>query len=285
MWAAQYAMPHTPYTLCVEPLTNEAIRCRIGIQGFHSVGSMSLSPDGQWVAFNAVPKDGHIPHCIIVGRDGKELRKLCLGCGPRWSRDGKQLLFMREPRYHKGDEAGIFVIQRSGGGERRLGDGRWPDWSPDGKQITFSKGGNVDNGGAAPGAKVFVASVAGSNPRYVAEGDYPCWSPDGKRIACCDRNADQGHLIRIVTIATGQAVIAGKGWLRAEWSADGKSLVCNGYVEDEAKFGMIRLSAEAAHRPEALFREFPGAFDPCPSLDGGTIAFVIKRSPVRTALE
>jgi hypothetical protein len=104
-----------------------------------------------------------------------------VGATPRFSPDGKRLLFMRETRFHEKEKAGVFVIGFDGEGERRLCEGRWPDWSPDGKQIAFSKGGEFEKGGTVVGARVYVASADGKNPRELCAGDGPAWSPDGNR--------------------------------------------------------------------------------------------------------
>src|SRR2546430_94591 len=82
-------------------------------------------------------------------------------------------------------------------------------------------------------------------------------------VACCDWTADQGPLIRIVTIETKEVVVVGSGWLRAEWSPDSKSLVGIGYLDNgKTTTGVVRLSAEPGRIPEALFPDLASGYAP-----------------------
>jgi Tol biopolymer transport system component len=63
--------------------------------------------------------------------------------GPRWSPDGTQLVYWRDP-YENGKPTGtaVYVINADGSGERRLTDPEMfageADWSPDGEWIVFA---------------------------------------------------------------------------------------------------------------------------------------------------
>jgi WD40-like Beta Propeller Repeat len=275
-----------PNTLRVEPLApGTPGRDIIKSRTYDHIGSPSCSKDGGWAAFDAykvVSADMvSQSECFIVRLDGTGLSKLAEGSTPRWSPDGKRLVLMREGQGDPDKDLGIFVIDRDGTNKRRIGPGRWPDWSPDGSQIAYSLGG-LDRGGARELAKIYVAQLDGSGRRMVCDGDCPSWSPDGRRIACClvdpSRPAPE---IRVVSVETGHGAAVGSGWYRADWSPDGKSLVCNGRVGPNQ--GMVRLSADQPQKPsEALPKGTGNGTSPCYSGDANTVLFVDARSRIET---
>jgi Tol biopolymer transport system component len=242
---------------------------------FFYVGSPHFSPDGQWVAFDGYKGDAGNAHaeCWVVKTDGTGLRKLADGATPRWSPDGRRLLFMRDRRpQDQGGDTSVYVINADGTGEKRLFDGRWPDWSPDGKKIAFSIGGRKTPSGSQPGTRTRVANADGSDVKEVAVGDCPSWSPDGKKVACRMNDPAFGSpLIRLVELDDLDAgqVILGPRFFRANWSADGKSVYTNG---PGGPSRAVRMPAETGGRPEPI----PGDVmtrDPCPSPDGKRLVF------------
>ncbi len=276
--AQEGGAPVWPNTLRFQPLRDGSRgRDIIKLRQYDHIGSPSCSRDGEWVAFDAYKvASGEMvstPECWVVRVDGTGLRKFAEGSVPRWSPDGKRLLFMREGQREPDKDLGIFMIDRGGTGERRIGPGRWPDWSPDGKRIAFSIGGAA-GGGAREMARIYVSQVDGSDRRSVCDGDCPSWSPDGEKIACC--LVDRAHAapqIRVVELGTGRNVIVGAGWFRPVWSPDGNTLVCNGIADQ--KEGMVRLSVdEPKRKPEALSGGSPRGTSPCYGGKGDAIIFV-----------
>jgi Tol biopolymer transport system component len=270
-----------PNTLRLQPLTTGAQgRDIVKLRPYDHIGSPSCSKDGQWAAFDAhkVISESLVspPECFIVRTDGTGLIKLSEGSTPRWSPDGKRLLFMREGQGDPDKDVGIFVIDRDGANKRRISPGRWPDWSQDGSQIAYSLGGQ-ESGGAREKAKIYIAQIDGSGPKSLCEGDCPSWSPDGRRIACCV--VDPSHPapeIRVVNVETGRGVTAGSGWFRPDWSPDGRSLVCSGPLDRGV--GMVRLSADNPPKPpEALPNGRGKGVSPCFMGDANTIVFVDSR--------
>lgn len=106
-----------------------------GVEGFPSIGSPVVSPDGKSIAF-----DGHRAKettskqmMLMIGIDGSNLRELGLGMMPNWSNDGRELACSRNQ-----PQSGLWVLSADGKQERFLRNGWGAQFSPDGKQIAFS---------------------------------------------------------------------------------------------------------------------------------------------------
>lgn len=249
---------------------------RIELAPLNCVGSPALSRDGDWIAFDDYETGyyGETPDCWIVHKDGTGLRKLCKGGTPRWSPDGKQLLFMREREKDRPLGLGIYVINRDGTGERRVAEGRWPDWSPDGKKIAYSVGVAARQGGARPLTRICIANLDGTDVQEIAFGDCPSWSPDGEKIACCFVDpAIQAPLLRVIDVDSGTQQFAGYGWFRPNWAVDGKHLYASGLVNANTP-GIFRIPLKTGKPPEQLFADVAGGNAPVESADGKHIVFV-----------
>jgi len=113
------------------------------------IGDPQVSPDGSRVAFVRVTvnekKDGYNTAIWTVTTASGETRQLTNGprdSTPRWSPDGKYLVFVRAPEVSGRTEPPQLFMLAMGGGEpfqfttvpRGAGS---PQWSPDGKMIAF----------------------------------------------------------------------------------------------------------------------------------------------------
>ncbi|HET9710522.1 MAG TPA: S9 family peptidase, partial [Pyrinomonadaceae bacterium] len=119
------------------------------IFNFVWIGDPQLSPDGARVAFVRVTvnekKDGYNTAIWTVSTATGETRQLTNGprdTTPRWSPDGKYLVFVRAPEVSGRTEPAQLFMLAMGGGEPfqfttlpRGASG--PQWSPDGKMIAF----------------------------------------------------------------------------------------------------------------------------------------------------
>ena len=103
-----------------------------------SAGELEVSPDGQWVTYTTFPEFDLWRSKL----DGSERLQLTFAPTnahePRWSPDGKQILFTDFP--YK-----IFVVPANGGAPRQLMPADHPDsigagaWLPDGSAIIFGR--------------------------------------------------------------------------------------------------------------------------------------------------
>jgi len=208
----------------------------VNMPGHYELGSPSISPDGRWIAFDGqtIGKEP-VRESWLVGVDGKGLKKLAKGATPRWSPDGKRILFTRiQPAKKGSDEAEsttLVTLELASGKEREIVEGRFGDWSPDGTQIAFAREGEkVPNGGVHPGSKIYIAKADGSDANELSDGDWPSWSPDGKAIACCVQEEGALPQMCVVDLEDKKAEPIGVGFYRAQWSSDGKSFYCNGLL-------------------------------------------------------
>ena len=163
------------------------------------------------------------PSAIFVMKtDGSDVRKVAQVDGyedheaPRWSHDGKRLVF--DARNRASRKRSCFVVNADGTGLGEVAKGRFADWSPDDRQITFQ----VD--GAGGSAEIYVQNLDGQGRVKIAEGRSPRWSVDGSVLVHSDRT-----MLRAVDLLTDEetALLPApvvKVFDGFAWSPDGKSM-------------------------------------------------------------
>ena len=143
----------------------------------------ALSPNGGRVVF-ASPRGAHV-HLLSApvasaGRPRQLTRSLGRDLNPRWSPDGRAIVFER----HIGGQADLYSIRPDGAELHRLtylpGRELFPDVSPDGRSLVFASDltGRLQlyvlkTGDSVP---IRLTNTAGDDTR-------PAWSPNGRWIA------------------------------------------------------------------------------------------------------
>ena len=155
------------------------------------------SPDGKKIAFGSDRQDGAWRREIhVMDADGTNVRRVTtlpekaeVDTAPRFSPDGRRLVFTRYISEENPIESALFTVRVDGGGLKQLtpwangaGDA---DWSPVGNKIVFEASpdatshGDIftidaDNGQQLTNLTDNESSGGGSSD--------PVWSPDGKKI-------------------------------------------------------------------------------------------------------
>jgi Tol biopolymer transport system component len=152
--------------------------------GKDHIGDLSLSPDGQTIAFwatNQTGASGGSLYTLPVIGTGNPKRLVSTADGPTshpaWSPDGNQIAFSREVGNGNND---IFVVNLNGSDVRQITDtdsfDTRPCWSPDGQNLLISSNRKSITGG--PGKNFGLALVRISDSEVIG------WLPqDARQIA------------------------------------------------------------------------------------------------------
>ncbi len=198
-------------------MTNNKISIE-DLRRFKFVSDPQVSPDGEKIAFVLskinYEEDAYERHIWMIDRASGEMTQFTYGPGrdnyPRWSPDGRWLLFISSGR-HPGKKAQLMAIPIDGGEARQLADMEKnvmaPEWAPDSRRVLFlsriwtvekpktdvkvirrlkykMKGaGIIEN----TRRHLFTTSLDGGEPEQLTRGEFDVdaakWSPDGEEIA------------------------------------------------------------------------------------------------------
>ena len=117
-----------------------------------------LSPDGQWIVYEAraSPHDILASWIMVVDTSGSNRRRLHEGTDPSWSPDGRSILF----KTPIAGELHVATIPATGGTVAVLASGVHPVWSPDGRYIAYM----ADSGTRAD---IWIMNVDGTAKRCI----------------------------------------------------------------------------------------------------------------------
>ncbi len=162
--------------------------------GHYACGSVSISPDGESIAFDSWPDAQQAGSAIFVMKlNDKQPRQICTGMMPTWSKDGQLLACSRNEQ-----KSGLWIVEVDGKSQEWLGNGWGAQWSPDGQSIALTQG---------PELKIYHTS----NEEYETILDREAtpyqqilwnmgWSPDCSRLCFKGLKADGTQEVATVNV-------------------------------------------------------------------------------------
>jgi Tol biopolymer transport system component/DNA-binding winged helix-turn-helix (wHTH) protein len=204
-----------------------------------------FSPDGSTIAFERF-SSGRDSDIWLIDPDGSNDRALTTSSGyensPRWSSDGKRVLFFTLDEEWR--MWSVSIDDRRETVERAIPQlgAQW-DISPDGRMVAFSswRAGNVVNVWAAP-----IDDL--ENPTQLTFDEemmgFPMWSPDGTRLAVQVRRGSDTQ-VGVVSVADGDVQLLtsepGTRW-GGSWSPDGEKYAYAALRDDRWNLWWVSLA-------------------------------------------
>ena len=181
-----------------------------------NLGGVDWAPRAMRIAFVR----GDFPttllvHSLRTGRSRRLTGDFALPSHPRWSPNGKRILFEASTS-RTNETEDLYTIRPNGTGLRNLTSTPRvaefsADWSPAGKRIVYARGG----GRVCQALHVMRSDGTGDRriPR-TCKGDSPSWSPSGRRIVYSPLAVRFGvsHLVVVALNGTDKHVVTdGRG--------------------------------------------------------------------------
>jgi len=169
-----------------------------------AIADEALQPDVGPAGLIVVRSTHHDSYGLAIveqpGRTPKRLTKEAGDSSPRWSPDGRHILFTSASRSDDG-ESHLFILDIASGATEDLGTGNNPAWSPAGDQIVY-QGCATEN--EACGLWVLDAENGQRRQLTTVESDsHPAWSPDGQLIAFMSAGRSPSWDIFVANAETG----------------------------------------------------------------------------------
>jgi len=203
-----------------------------------------FSRDGKWMAYVSYP-EGTLWRSRIDGSERMQLTTPPVAViNPRWSADGKLIVFTDMSSGDKSTLATegvdrIYVVSADGGGPVLLLAGPFgdPTWSLDGRSIAY----DYHPPGVTPEIRILDLQTATSTTLPGSQGFWsPRWSPDGKYLVAL------GAKLGLFSFATRkwETLASGNfGW--PAWSHDSKFVYAqNGQGDSLVRFNIINSEME-----------------------------------------
>jgi len=198
-----------------------------------SAGETDFSRDKCWWAYVTYP-DGQLWRSRLDGTDRLQLTYAPLIAKvPRWSPDGKSLVFVGNDSRHTFEK--MFIVLAGGGQPEEVlpedgADEDDPTWSPDGKSLLFAHYASIASGLAKANIRIVNLETHAVTTLPGSEGMIaPRWSPDGRFVVALSFDLRK---IMLYTVSTQkwQELLEGL-FVSPNWSSDGRFV----YAEDSAR--------------------------------------------------
>jgi len=215
-----------------------------------SAEGLHFSRDGEWVAYVTL-QDGALWRSRVDGSQRLQLSFPPMRAGvPRWSPDGKQIVFMAMT---PGKPWKISLVSAEGGSPQQLLPGErneaHPDWSPDGNSLVFGGAPWLEGGTSGSGAIRLldlrthqVSALPGSEGLF-----YPRWSPNGRYISAMPETAWQKLMLFDFTSQKWMELANEQPYF-ATWSRDGKYIYFDTPQRDDPAIFRVRVSDHKLER-------------------------------------
>lgn len=215
-----------------------------------SASDLAFSADGQWVTYVSIP-DRALWRSRVDGSERMQLTaagKISAGL-PRWSPDGKQIVFMC--RTLNANWRACLISANGGKIEELAPDaaaGVDPGWTPDGKSIVLS----LNNLGTT-GRGISILDLETRKSRDVPGAEHlfsPRVSPDGKYIAAI--SGDEMGLMLFDVTAERWTELIRMPISYPSWSHNGQYLYFDSFFTEDPGFYRIRVSDHKLERLVSL---------------------------------
>jgi hypothetical protein len=226
------------------------------------------------IAFTAFDS-GPLASIVLVNPDGTGLTKLAEGYHPKWSPDGRKVLF-------SGID-GIHMINWDGTGDFRIYADESVEmyrWSPDGRMIAFVTTTCLDPNCESISRSLRVIRQDASGLSLLTDDAmWPAWSPDSRRIAYV---GGRGDIYVINSDGTGRRLLTSQPNARElDWSSDGARLVFSAVGVDNFDIFVIKPDgSEISQLTQGPELDTQPKWSP----DGSKLIYVTDHHPRRVAI-
>lgn len=234
--------------------------------------------DKGWVVFGAKSPKGDWD-LFVMRPDGSELKNLTntpdFNEGlPRWSPDGKKLLYRRLPKTERFDnnrhglQGELMIANADGTGADAVGaagEHPWASWSPDGKRVACLSPKGVTIVELATKKVVSTLERKGFFQQTT-------WSPDGKWLAGVANNFDTGWSVARMELATGAVNAVSKvDCCTPDWFPDSRMMIFSRRPGEWTQLWMA--DAEGKQRTAVYSEDGRHCYGGCVSPDGKYVLF------------
>lgn len=192
-----------------------------------SAEALEYSPDGQRVVYVTYPQRTLWVRQADGTRPIQLTNQPLVAAFPRWSRDGKRIVFSATESDDK--PMRLYVVEADGGQLRPAvpsapGSQGYPTWSPDGKSLLYG----IVTSSLREEVYIRVANLQTGKVTKLPGSDglfAPRWSPDGRTVAALRFMG--GHTLMLMNVSDQQwreASTVQVDW--PTWTADSNSILC-----------------------------------------------------------